>query len=277
MEALTSRQEWTDVLRIDKSKLVTYLMCPRKFKLQYVTAETPEFTPLNLVFGKVIHEAVAFFYSHLKESGEKPALPDLIEEFTITWDSACLLEEPPIRFDEEHTADIMRDKGIAMLTKFYEEVQPRKVEAVEYPFCVDLVHPDTGELLEFKLVGIVDLIESDDEGNIIVTELKTASARMSDDKAENLLDGLVYAYAMDQLGYRTTDTETLVRVDVMVKTKKPGFQQVYVNKERSDYKKLTRWIVQILDAIEAGSFFAQPGWACKGCQFRKACEEGMAS
>lgn len=277
MEVLTSRQEWTDLLRVTKSQLVTYLMCPRKFKLQYVTGETPEFTPLNLVFGKVIHEAVAFFYSILKETGQQPPLADVIEEFQVAWSAACLLEDPPIQFDEEHTAESMKTKGIAMLTKFVEEVRPRHIEAVEYPFSVDLVNPDTGELLDFKLVGIVDLVESDDEGNLIVSELKTSAARMSDAKAESLLDGLVYAYALDQLGFRTSENETLVRIDVLVKTKTPGFQQVFVAKERGEYRKLTRWIVQVLDAIEAGSFFAQPGWACKGCQFKKACEEGMAS
>jgi hypothetical protein len=35
---------------------------------------------------------------------------------------------------------------------------PEKVVAVEEPFTVDLHHPDTGELLEEKLTGVLDLV-----------------------------------------------------------------------------------------------------------------------
>lgn len=276
LEALTCRDDWSGVLRITKSQLQTYLMCPRKYYFQYVVGETPDFTPVSMAFGKVIHEAVAFFYSRFAEDGRKPPLADVLDEFRLSW-SVAVLQEPPIQWDDKHTAASMEVQGVGLLTRFYEDVQPRHIDAVEYPFAVPLADPDTGVPMDFTLVGIIDLIESDDDGNRIVAELKTASARMADSKAESLLDGLIYAYALDQLGIRTTENETLVRIDVMVKTKTPGFQQVYVNKEAGDYRKLARWIKQILDAIEAGSFFPVYGWACKGCQFKTACDEGMQS
>ena len=94
---------------------------------------------------------------------------------------------------------------------------------------------------------------------------------MSTISAENQLDGLVYAYALDQLGFRTTEKETLVRYDVLVKTKKPSFQQVYYNKEAGDYRRLTRWIKEILQAIDRESFFPNFGWACKQCPFKRTC------
>ena len=51
------------------------------------------------------------------------------------------------------------------------------MEAVEYPFAVSLCDPNNGDPLDVALVGIVDLIESDDEGNVIVAELKTSAKR----------------------------------------------------------------------------------------------------
>lgn len=276
LKELTSRDQWAGVLRITKSQLQTYLMCPRKYYFQYVVGETPDFTPVSMAFGKVMHEAVAFFYLRFAEGGGKPPLADVLDEFRLAW-SVAVLQEPPILWDEKHTAASMEAQGVGLLTRFYEDVQPRTIDAVEYPFAVPIADPDTGEAMDFTLVGIIDLIESDDDGNRIVTELKTSASRMADSKAESLLDGLIYAYALDQLGIRTTETETLVRIDVMVKTKTPGFQQVYVNKEAGDYRKLARWIKQILDAIEAGSFFPVYGWGCKGCQFKTACDAGMQS
>jgi putative RecB family exonuclease len=275
MDELTSREQWQDVLRITKSQLQTYLMCPRKYYFQYVVGETPDFTPVNLVFGKAMHEVVASFYRHILVGNAKPSLEWLLDDWKMVW--GVEQKDPTIQWDEKHTAESIHLQGQGMLKAFHESASPRNIDAVEYPFAVPLADPDTGEPLDFTLVGIVDLIESDEDGTRIVSELKTASARMSDSKAESLLDGLIYAYALDQLGIRTTETETLVRIDVMVKTKTPGFQQVYVNKESGDFRKLTRWIKEILDAIEAGSFFPIYGWGCKGCQFKTSCDRGMAA
>jgi CRISPR/Cas system-associated exonuclease Cas4 (RecB family) len=118
---------------------------------------------------------------------------------------------------------------------------------------------------------MVDLIESDDDGNLIIVELKTSSKRYADSQAENQLDGLIYAYAMDQLGLRTTGVETLIRYDVLVKTKSPGFQQLYLNKTPQDYGRLARWIQEVLQAIDRESFYPNFGWACHTCQFRSRC------
>ena len=118
---------------------------------------------------------------------------------------------------------------------------------------------------------MIDLIEADDEGNLIISELKTASKKMADSQGENQLDGLVYAYALDELGFRTTENQTLIRYDVLVKTKVTGFQQVYFNKEPGDYRRLGRWIKDVLEAINRGAFYPNFGWACKQCPFKKAC------
>ena len=82
----------------------------------------------------------------------------------------------------------MRGLGIALLRQFYEAIQPRKIEAVEHAFSVPLYDPDGGRKLEYALVGKIDLIESDDDGNLIIAELKTSSKRYADSQAENQLD-----------------------------------------------------------------------------------------
>jgi hypothetical protein len=64
------------------------------------------------------------------------------------------------------------DLGEALVKKFYEEIRPRKIEAVEYPFAVPVVNTIAGEQLDVSLVGVVDLIESNDDGNLIIAELK---------------------------------------------------------------------------------------------------------
>ena len=102
-------------------------------------------------------------------------------------------------------------------------------------------------------------------------ELKTSSKRYADSQGENQLDGLIYAYAMHKLGFRTTGVETLIRYDVLVKTKSPAFQQIYFNKTPQDYGRLARWIQEVLQAMDRESFFPNFGWACQNCQFRSRC------
>jgi CRISPR/Cas system-associated exonuclease Cas4 (RecB family) len=269
LEEETSTRSWASMLRISKSQIQTYLICPRKFWFQYVIGEMPEFLPASLPFGSALHGAVATFYRSIKETGTKPELEWITREFEEEWKKAVAGQR--LSFKRQTSAESHLDMGKAMLGKFHEEVRPRKVEAVEYPFAIALSDPNTGQPLDVSLVGIIDLIESDDEGNLIIAELKTSAKRYADSQGETQLDGLIYAYAMNQLGFRTTVSETLIRYDVLVKTKKPAFQQIYFNKSPQDYGRLVRWIQEVLRAIDRESFFPNFGWACQSCQFRRRC------
>jgi putative RecB family exonuclease len=273
IEELTSISDWAATLRITKSQLQTYLMCPRKFFYQYVIGQEWEFVPIALAFGRAMHAAVKWFYLWVQQYQRKPDVEELIVEFRMQW--ALEAADPRIRYGDGETAETVSAQGEAMLRRFHEDVAPRKVEAVEHPFAVPIVDPDTGQELEEQLVGVMDLIESDDDGNLIVSELKTKAKKMSDGEAENQLDGLIYAYALNQLGHGTTADGTLVRIDVLTKTKTPALQQLYVTKEAGDFRKAARWMREIRNAIARESFYPTFGWACKGCPFSKACMGGM--
>src|SRR2546422_4462703 len=85
IEEKTSPREWASLLRISKSHIQTYLICPRKFYFQYVVALPWEFVPASLPFGTSLHEAVAFFYGELR-IGMKPNLESIVSVFERTWD-----------------------------------------------------------------------------------------------------------------------------------------------------------------------------------------------
>src|SRR5436309_13818614 len=85
LEENTNTKDWAATLRISKSHIQTYLICPRKFYFQYVVAIPWEFVPASLPFGSALHAAVAFFYRALKH-GEKPDLAFVLSEFKRTWE-----------------------------------------------------------------------------------------------------------------------------------------------------------------------------------------------
>ena len=85
IEEKTSPRDWASTLRISKSHIQTYLICPRKFYFQYVVALPWEFVPASLPFGSALHAAVAFFYRMLQQ-GETPDLAFVLSEFKRTWE-----------------------------------------------------------------------------------------------------------------------------------------------------------------------------------------------
>jgi CRISPR/Cas system-associated exonuclease Cas4 (RecB family) len=267
MAMLDRRPDWTGTLHISKTQLTTYLQCPRRFWFQYVVGQRWEFVPATLPFGSAIHEAVAWFYERFAEHG-RPNPDHVRARFRQRW--AYEQGRQPLRFFGDHDAAGFTSLGDALIDVFCAEIQPRRVNAVERPFTVNLV--DAGDrALDVKLVGGIDLIEEDDDGHIIVSELKTSSKRYSDLQSEQQMDGLVYAYAAQQLGLADDDGNVLVRYDVLVKAKQPALQQLHVTKSVEDGRRLVSWIREILHAIESEAFYPNYGWACQQCPFQQAC------
>ena len=87
LEEQTSTRSWASMLRISKSQIQTYLICPRKFWFQYVVGAMPEFVPASLPFGRALHATVAVFYRAVKETGAKPPLESVKREFEVAWET----------------------------------------------------------------------------------------------------------------------------------------------------------------------------------------------
>lgn len=262
-------QNWGEILKVSKSQLTTYLQCPRKYHFQYVEGRKWEFLPSSLLFGRAVHEAAALFYVRVMEERTKPTADELVERFHQSWDEGS--SEQLLKFSAKESAAGLRSAGEQILRLFHENVEPRKIYAVEMPFTVDLVDPDSGELSDVKLIGYLDLIEQDDDGNLIVVETKTSSKRYSERDGNNRLNGFTYSYAVKQLGLVRGDDTLLFRYDILVKTKEPAFQQIFFTRDQADDRRFLRQIHDVLYAIDRQVFFANYGWWCDGCPFQIAC------
>lgn len=261
--------KWTEILKISKSQLTTYLQCPRKYKFQYVEGRPWEFLPSALLFGRAIHEAIALFYVQLKEEGKTPSSEELINRFHSSWEEGAANEL--VRYTAKENEEDLRQTGEKILKLFREKAQPRRILGVEMPFTVDLVHPDTGEISDVKLIGYLDLVEEDDDGHPIVVETKTAAKKYSDRQGNSQLNGFTYAYALKQMGLVSAEDSLLFRYDILTKTKTPAFQQIFFVRDSSDDHRFLRQIHEVLHAIENEVFFANYGWWCDGCPFQTAC------
>ena len=264
------RPQLPDGLYVSVSQVKAWLRCPRQFELHYVRGIAPAFVPVNLAFGSAIHEGLAAFYGELKSTGV-PLRRDLVlDTFRAAWASATE-GDVPLQVDEEgdDTAQMV-DKGVSLLHAFHQHATnggaPEAVEAVEMGFIVDLHDLDSGEVVDEKLVGTVDLIVREG-GRRFIYEHKTASKKYARDQLDNDFQLTAYKLAARQMGMGDVG----LKFQVLVKTKVPAIQIAEVARDYHAENDFLRTAVGVLKAIDAGISFPIRGWQCRGCQWAHVC------
>jgi len=271
LQLVKPREETEVQLHFSYSQLNTYLICPMKYYFQYVVGVDWETKPAALIFGKSIHKSAETYYVNLKENGEIIPVEQMIAVFESVMDTEVKKTEVAITYKEGENLESLRDQGRAFIKLFHAEINPQKIVAVEFPFSITIPDINGNGDLPIKLVGYFDLVESDSQNTYMVGELKTSAQRFSSLKLEYDLQPTVYSYAMVKLKMATSDNSTLVRYDVLVKTKKPAFEHYYVTRTEADHTRLIHLVNNVLKAIENRIFYRQTGWQCSDCQFKKAC------
>lgn len=256
-------------LHFSASALKTLLLCPWRFRMQYVEGVQPECRPSALILGKAVHEAIALHHRGLQVNEPLP-LAEIQSQFDTAIESGTQ-GDIPIQFSNGETLDDLRRVGVGLVELYCNEVKPKRILAVEQPFQANLVNPRTGEMLEPKLVGVFDLVEADDENTVSVVEVKTAARRWSAGQVDLDLQGSLYAEAVAQAGLVPEGREALIEYRVLVKNKKPVLDRQYAARRPGDRRMALTIAVDALRAIEAGAFYRNTGWQCSGCPFRRRC------
>jgi len=267
-----SRKQIQAELHISYSQLNTYLICPMKYAHSYVYGTPWETKPSALAFGSAIHKSAEHFHTNLKDTGEIVPVEDMIDVFTGRLDQEFQTSEMEWSFKNGEDFEALRKQGIELVKLFHAEAAPQRIMAVEFPFSITIPDVISGEGdIPVKLAGVMDLVESDQDGVYCVVELKTSAQRFSNLKLKYDLQPTVYSYAMHRMKLATSEHSTLVRYDVLVKTKKPAFERYFVTRTKADHQLLIELINQVLRAIEQRIFYRNTGWQCGDCQFKKAC------
>ena len=144
------------------------------------------------------------------------------------------------------------------------EAEVERIEAVDERAA--LIYA-LGEVLEEKLVGVIDLVV-EEEGRRVLVEHKTSSKKYTLDQLtfDTQLSG--YAFAAESLGWGTVG----LRYSISTKTKVPQLQVEDVRRDDRDQADFLATALGVLTALDAGISFPIRGWACKGCPYRSRCE-----
>lgn len=246
---------------ISISQVNAYLGCPLKYRFQYVDKIPRPWRVAGMAFGTSIHAAVEWFHKE-RIDGRTPELPDVLQVFDADWYAQNV---EPLVFSERESREGLAEKGRAMLQLYVESANGTKPVAVEQPFELDLADPETGEVLEVRLRGIIDLIE---EGDVLV-DLKTAGRTLESGGLERHLQ--LSAYALAYLLFKGSVPR--LRLDMLLKTTKPRLERYETTRSLEDLSWTARLIREVSLAIETEHFFPNPSWRCTECEYFAHCQQ----
>lgn len=246
----------TDQPHLSVTQLKTYMRCPLQYFFRYTCGmRTPPTGGLAL--GRAVHQAIADNYRQKIETAKDLPFEQVADAFSDHWQREAGYTE----FEPGEKPGELKDQGVALLRTYQEQVAPNVQPAeVEREF---LVQTDASEL---PLNGYIDLI--DDQGCIV--DHKTAKRSFPQDAAERDIQLTAYATAYRAL---QGEPEKGVRLDVMVKNKKPKVQQLEGTRTQADIDRFLRIVEQVDRGIQTGVHYPNEGYSCGICGYRDVCGE----
>ena len=245
---------------ISVSQVNTYLGCPLKYRFQYIDKIPRPWRVAAMAFGTSVHAAVEWFHKE-RLAGRAVEMAEVLKVFDADWYAQNV---EPLVYSERESKDSLAEKGRAMLQLYVESVNGTMPVAVEQPFELDLADPETGELLDVRIRGIIDLVEADQT----LVDLKTASRTLEQGGLERHLQLSTYALAfLLQHG-----AIPKLRLDMLLKTAKPRLERHLTTRSVEDLRWTARLIQEVALAIQTEHFFPNPSWRCTECEYFAHCQ-----
>ena len=228
------------------SRINRYLTCPEQYRLYYVESLRLRVPNASLVFGSIVHVALAEFF----REGADP-----VDTFERQWESLRGVE---LHYTKRESWEDLHDKGGKILQKFLKEEVPkiRKVFGIEKKFQLAVT------AINLPFIGAVDLIAQVD-GQTTIIDFKTAASDY--DEHEAALSDQLTAY------WLADPTADRVAYCVLTKTKEPMIQWHFAKRGAADLGEFLAKVRLVLDDIAAGKFYKRPGKHCRYCDFLPVC------
>jgi putative RecB family exonuclease len=246
---------------ISVSQVNAYLGCPLKYRFQYVDKIPRPWRAAAMAFGSSVHAAVEWFHRE-RLVGKTPDLAEVLKVFDADWYAQNV---EPLVFSERESREALAEKGRGMIQLYVESTNGTMPTAVEQPFELDLADPETGELLDVRLRGVIDLIE---DGDVLV-DLKTAGRTLEAGGLDRHLQLSTYALAYLLLHGNVPK----LRLDMLLKTVKPRLERHETTRSVEDLSWTARLIREVSLAIQTEHFFPNPSWRCTECEYFAHCQQ----
>jgi RecB family exonuclease len=236
----------TPIPHLSHSRINRYLTCPEQYRLYYIERLRPRIDSASLVFGTVVHVAIADLF----RTGEDP-----VEHFQRDWQN---LKDAQLRYKKRESWEDFDAKGTELLRKILKEEAPkiRQILGVERKFEFQ------ASVLDAPFVGFIDLI-AEVNNRTTVIDFKTAGADYDDHEA--VLSDQLTAYVLAEPAAQQ------VALCVLVKTKEPRIEWHFAQRNGGHLTEYLKKVQVVSSDIAAGKFYKRTGKHCAYCDFLPVC------
>jgi len=263
-------QQLRDRPHLSVSSVREYLDCGLRYKFSRIDKLQPEYTADVLVFGRAIHKTLEQYYN-AKLEGEPISCNDLQVVFELMFQQAadaCSI----VRYRDGSSYTTLVDQGKTLIATYLDEIPDAAftVLATEQPFILEL------EDLPVPVIGIIDLVEEDDDGTVVITEFKTSARKYTREEVERHHQLTLYGLAARRTGF--ADRRIILRIDCLMKTKTPRLDQFYAIRTDQDEQRLIRLLQEVWRGISQGIFIPNlTNWKCPTCEYKHYCDEYLTT
>jgi putative RecB family exonuclease len=228
------------------TRIQKYLTCPEQYRLHYVEKLRPKIESASLVFGSVMHLALAEYFRRSV---------DPVKTFLQDWDA---LKDVHLRFSKKESWARLRESGQGLLAKFMAE-EAQKITQV---FSVERVSTLGLSNLALPFVAIIDLVAEMD-GKRTLVEFKTAISDFEHFEVA-LLDQLT--------AYKLAEPEVeQIAICVFLKTKAPKIRWHRTDRNPQQVTEYLEKAELVTQQIAQGIFYKRIGKWCRQCDFLSLC------
>ncbi len=251
---------------LSASSINSYLECGLQYKFSRIDKIKPAFTADALVYGSTIHKAIEFVQTN-RLFGDPTSVEEAREFFEKHWRKAAEGKDY-IQYRKGASFTSLLNQGKKLMDVYVSNFPDNgyDVLALEEPFQLKL------DGVDIPIIGVMDMVEQDDSGTIIITDHKTAARAFSSDEVDKNFQLTVYHMAALNNGYAGRDI--VMKFDCLIKTKVPRFEQVYTVRSEEAEQRAVKKIKSVWDGICKGVFIPNDNsWRCSTCSFKDHCEK----
>jgi putative RecB family exonuclease len=249
---------------ISPSRISTFTDCPRLF--QYQSIERLESPPtIWTLKGTLVHSALEALFA-------KPPLERSVEAALQGLTDAVASEEgveglAAIGLDGVERDRFLRDAD-TLVHKYFELEDPTTIEAIGVELKVDTTLTSPRDGSEVHLRGIIDRLDRDPDGSLVVVDYKTGRAPAPGRERARLAAVETYALLCERaMGERPSRVRLLYLAAPLVIERTIGAPEL----SRQERRTVEVWHA-IGRAYASGSFKPSPGPLCRFCAFTDRCE-----
>lgn len=247
--------------RMIAGSIQDYLDCGAYYGFRNFGFVQPEHIDGTVLFSTALYTAISKFH-HARAAGESISLSKFLMWFTQFWIEKAE-NNPLVRFDDGTDFVSLYWQGQLLIEAYYKEypLDEFAAYAVEQPFSCGIDG--------ITVQGVVDLIERDLDGNLVVSEFIPVYTPYDIGSVEKHVELVLGCMALRD---NRRDQKLFRRIDCFVQKPQIRFDQWFAIQNPEEERRAVELVFKARDGIQAGVFASNmKSWRCERCGYHVQC------